>query len=154
LFGGAKRARLQRAEYEQACAIADAQEQRRVAQLADAERRHTAAEADRLRAAAERNAEVDRLEEGLRTRDPRAVEDYFEMVLAASPLPEGIPIEVEAAYQADARRLLVVQELPASDVIPGVQSCRYVRTRDEIDAKPRPLKVTMSWRLDSTRPCS
>jgi restriction system protein len=115
----------------------EARELDRLAALADAQRRHAEAEAWRRQEIEKTNAEVDTLANGFRAGEPQAIEDYFELVVESSPLPGGLPVDADVAYQPEVRRLLVVRELPNADAIPDVVEYKYVRTRDEIDAKAR-----------------
>lgn len=71
---------------------------------------------------------------------PKAVEDYVELLLKASPLPDEVPVDVDVAYQPDARKLVVIRELPGVAIIPEAREHSYFRNRDEIAAKPRPAK--------------
>ncbi|WP_285746494.1 restriction endonuclease [Lentzea sp. NBRC 105346] len=143
MFGGAKHQQLvqqRQADYHQACADHAAREQARQAALAQAEHRyHQRAQAHQAKAA-QANAEVDRLEQGFTARLPEAIEDYFELVIESSPVPDDVPVDVEVAYQADARRLYVIRELPTVDIVPEAQEYKYIRTRDETDVKARPVK--------------
>jgi restriction system protein len=143
IFGksGHQRADQQaRARFDEAVVAHRERERNRMAELADAEFRHAEAQ-EWLRQEIEKtNASVDELKHGFRRRTPQAVEDYFELVVEAAPLPAGLPVDAEIAYQHDARRLLVVRELPNVDVVPEALEYRYVRTRDEIDVRPRSVR--------------
>lgn len=108
--------------------------------LSDSELRHAEAEGSRRQQVEQHNAQVDQLEQGVTAGSPETVEDYFELLIETSPLPEDLPIDVEVAYQPDSRKLLVIRELPGVEVIPEVREYSYVRTRDEITTKPRPPK--------------
>jgi restriction system protein len=139
--GGRERATAQaRSRFDQELALHQAREDDRRAALADAERRHTQAEQSRQQQVDQHNAQVDRLEQGVTTRTPQAVEDYVELLLEASPLPDDLPADVDVAYQPDARKLLVIRELPGVAIIPAAREYTYVRSRDEITTKPRPAK--------------
>lgn len=116
------------------------QERRRLARLAEAEARHAQAEASRRQQVEQNNEQVDLLEQNVNAGVTQAVEDYFEMLLEASPLPDELPVDVETAYQPDARKILIIRELPGVGVIPDSREYTHVRTRDEIIAKPRPVK--------------
>lgn len=138
---GHERATAQaRSRFEQEMALYQARERDRMAALADAEFRHTEAEESRRQQIEQHNAQVDQLEHGVTTGSPEAVEEYFELLIEASPLPEDLPVDVEVAYQPDSRRLLVIRELPGVEVVPDVREYSYVRARDETTTKPRPPK--------------
>ncbi|MGQ0775587.1 MAG: hypothetical protein ACT4NY_14405 [Pseudonocardiales bacterium] len=118
-------------------ALYQARERDRMAALADAESRHAEGEGSRRQQVEQYNAQVDQLEQGVTAGSPESVEDYFELLIEKSPLPEDLPVDVEVAYQPDSRKLLVIRELPGVEVIPEVREYGYVRVRDEITAKPR-----------------
>lgn len=61
-------------------------------------------------------------------------------MIESSPVPDDVPADVEIAYQAEARRLYVIRELPTVDIIPEIAEYKYVRTRDAMDTKVRPVK--------------
>jgi restriction system protein len=123
--------------FRQAVAQYEAVEHERLAKLADAQHRYDENERWRRQEIEKINNQVSELERGFLERQPPAVEDYFELVAEASPLPAGLPVNAEVAYQPEARRVLIVRELPNVDVIPEAQEFRYIRTRDEIDTKQR-----------------
>jgi restriction system protein len=129
-----------RSRFEHEVAQFQARERSRMAALADAESRHAADQASRRQQVDQHNAAVDELERGIKAGLLETIEDYFEMLLEASPLPADLPVDVEVAYQPESRKLLVVRELPGVEVIPGDREYAYVRARDEITAKPRPPK--------------
>jgi restriction system protein len=52
-------------------------------------------------------------------------------------LPEGIPVDAEVGYRPDSGQLLIVRELPDTDIIPTEATFRYVKTRDVIESTPR-----------------
>jgi restriction system protein len=70
--------------------------------------------------------------------DPEAVSQYFLDALLASELPEGCPTERRISYAAESKRLVVEVQLPSWDLVPDVREYHYVKSRDEITAKPRP----------------
>lgn len=129
-----------RGRFEQAQAAHRTEEQHRLQQLQDAQRTHAARVAAMRKEADETNAQVDLFEQAFRAKKPEAVNDYLELTLESRPLPSGFPTDVEVAYQAELRRVLVVMELPGIEVIPTAADYRYVRTKDEIVPKPRPVR--------------
>ncbi|WP_432944561.1 restriction endonuclease [Kribbella sp. CA-253562] len=129
-----------RVQFEQAQAQYFAQDQDRLRRLAEAQRAHAMQVADAERRATEANAKVDALEQAYKAKKPEAVNDYVEMVLESRPLPDGFPTDVEVAYQAEVRRMFVVMELPGVDAIPAQTEYRYVRAKDEIVPKARPVR--------------
>ncbi|MFC0627564.1 hypothetical protein [Kribbella deserti] len=93
----------------------------------------------RRRAEAE-NARIDELEVGYRVGQPDAVREYAGLVLSHRRLPAGVPAKVDVRYQPESSRLSVVFDLPGPGVIPAIAGYRYVRTRDTIEERVRPLK--------------
>jgi restriction system protein len=127
--------------------VADAQARFDIAMKA-----HMQAEADRQRALANAKATYDqqvaadqqRIAE-IRTRQsefaagvPEAVEWFVSRVLDASRYPRGFPRTYQVAYRPENRDVVVEFELPPKQVVPEVRGYRYIKTRDEIEALPRP----------------
>jgi restriction system protein len=85
-----------------------------------------------------RNAEVDSFEASYMSKDVDAVVAYSEMVLARSEYPaEGFPQRYKVAYNAQSSELVVEYDLPEPSVVPTVAEYKYVKSRDEIESKPR-----------------
>lgn len=129
-----------RAQFDHAHARHQADEANRQWRLSQAEQAHAAEVAAARQRAEEANAKVDAFEQAYKERQPEAVNDYLELTLESRKLPSGFPADVEVAYQPDIRRLLVVVELPGVDVIPPETEYRYIRAKDEIAAKSRPVR--------------
>jgi restriction system protein len=126
--------------FAQAMSHYQAHEKDRLGRLAAAEYRHNQSETSRRQEIEQNNAQVDLLEQAVVARVPQAVEDYFELLLEASPLAADLPVDVETAYQPEAGKLLIIRELPGVDAIPDAREYTYVRARDEIITKVRPVK--------------
>lgn len=129
-----------RGRFEQAQNAYQAEEQQRLRQLRAAEQAHATKAAAARKVADDANAKVDHFERAYQAKAPEAVNDYLELALESRSLPAGFPSDVEVAYQPDLRRLLIVMELPGIEVVPVDTEYRYVRTKDEIVAKPRPAR--------------
>ncbi|MEV5297123.1 restriction endonuclease [Amycolatopsis methanolica] len=142
LFKGAQNKAVDQAKARFAHAMAryEQVEHERLAALAAAEARHRQAEESRRQEVEQHNAQVADLESRVLARAPEAVEDYFELLIEQSPLPADLPVDVEVAYQSDSKKLLMIGELPGVDVIPPNREYTYVKSRDEIVAKPRLAK--------------
>lgn len=144
LVGGkARHARAQqtaRAAFEQAIAEHGLAEKARVRQLQQAREAHDRKVRDLEAEAREHNAAVDELEGNFRAGMPEAVEEYFSELLARSDYPAGFPCEYQLAYRHEPCELVIEYRLPAADVVPRTRDFRYVKTRGEIDAPPRPVK--------------
>jgi restriction system protein len=127
------------AAYEEALAQSVQAERERRTALADAERDHHArvnAEAERV---ATQNREVDAFKEKYGAGDSEAVTTYCSMVLAVSRYPDGFPQQRKVAYVPESRQLVVEMDLPTYDVVPELVEYRYVKAKDEIASKTRPV---------------
>ncbi len=69
---------------------------------------------------------------------PEAVEWFVSLVLDTSRYPRGFPCTYQVAYRPENRDVVVEFELPPKQVVPEVRGYRYIKTRDEIEALPRP----------------
>jgi restriction system protein len=90
-----------------------------------------------LQKAAQRNQEVAEFEAAYRAGDVDAVVAYNSMVLERSIYPEGFPKVFRVAWSSESRELAIEYQLPDVAVIPTIAEYRYVKTRDQIDEKPR-----------------
>ena len=139
-----------KAKYAQAVEEADKRYAETLAQAVQAERdrQTTLAEAEsehetKVQAEAERvatqNSEVDAFRAGYEERNPEAVVTYCSMVLAASRYPDKFPQQHKVAYVPESRQLVIEMDLPTFDVVPGILEHRYVKAKDEITTKVRPV---------------
>jgi len=69
---------------------------------------------------------------------PEAVEWFVERVLDSSRYPRGFPHDYQVAYRPENRDVVVEFELPPKKLVPDMRGYRYIKTRDAIDALPRP----------------
>ncbi len=84
------------------------------------------------------NADIAEMTAALRDGDPEAAVEYFSAALYASTgWPDDLPRQVSAAYDANARQLVLNWELPAFDVVPAVKSVRYMINADQDKEVPR-----------------
>ena len=119
--------RAARARYEQACADHAERERSRRAALAQAE-------ADNR----QRAADVDALRRDLAAAVPQAVVTYIDLVLNASPYPEGFPTHWRLAFVPESRQLVIEYDLPGIEVVPTVKAYRYAKASDTITETTRP----------------
>lgn len=89
-----------------------------------------------------RDNEVDELKRTYFAADPSAVATYNNMVLERSSYPENFPQEFRLAYVPESKELVIDYELPQPSIVPKVEEYRYVKSKDQIEEKPR--KVTSS----------
>jgi restriction system protein len=71
--------------------------------------------------------------------DPVAVAEYFLYVLEASSYPEDFPRHARVAYVPESKQLVVELDLPKFEVLPEIDSYKYVKARDEITSTPRAI---------------
>jgi restriction system protein len=144
LVGG--RARYARAQetakqaFERAVAEHRLAEKARLDRLRDARTRYDRMAQELEAEVRDHNAAVDELDRNFRAGIPDAVEEYFSQLLALSEYPDGFPHEFQVAYRPEPRELVIEYRLPPAAVVPTMRDFRYVKTRSEIDALPRPVK--------------
>jgi restriction system protein len=134
-------AAVSEAEAEYAKQLADAVEAERSRQtkLAEAQREHaTRVSAESARVETQ-NSEVDKFKASYDVGEPDAVVTYCSMVLARSRYPNQFPQQHKIAYVPESRQLVIEMDLPTYDIVPDVAEYRYVKAKDEITAKPRPI---------------
>jgi restriction system protein len=131
MLGGAARheeqLRAGRARYQQACAEHAERERSRRAALAQVEAENQ-----------QRAQEVEALRRDLAAAVPQAVVTYIDLVLNASPYPDGFPAHWRLAYVPESRQLVIEYDLPGIEVIPTVKAYRYVKASDTITETARP----------------
>lgn len=100
------------------------------------------------------NAGIAEMTTGLSNGDPEAAVEYFSAALYASTgWPEDLPRQVSAAYDVDARQLVVNWELPKYDVVPEAKSVRYVSSTDQEKESPRPVTQRRALYRDVLAQC-
>lgn len=65
------------------------------------------------------------------SKEPGAIIDYCEMVLANSKYPDYFPQEWDIEYQPDTQILVIDFSLPDLDSLPKLKTIKYVISRDE-----------------------
>ncbi|MDG4764970.1 restriction endonuclease [Solwaraspora sp. WMMD406] len=142
MFGGEVRHQQQVAEaqqaFEQATAKHEAAEAERQRRLAAATEKYRQACEKLAAKVAAHNAAIDRFAAVFAAADPKAVVEYFGLVLGNSIYPDDFPQRYRLAYLPESRQLVVEYQLPTADVIPRVREYRYVADDDEVVAVARP----------------
>lgn len=91
------------------------------------------------------NEGIDDLKVKFLERDPQAIVKYFEYSLKEAckgGLLEEQSLNFRLAYSNETGELVVEQGLPTVEVVPTAVEYRYVKSRDEIDAKPmKPIQT-------------
>jgi restriction system protein len=94
-----------------------------------------------------RSAEVDDFEASYRSADSDAIVGYYEVVLGRSEYPDSFPQRYRVAFRPDSAELVIEYDLPEMNVVPSVAEHRYVKSKDEIEAKPRkPVEMKATYR--------
>ena len=86
---------------------------------------------------AARNTYVTSRQSAFAAGDAEAVRWFVSCVLRASRYPDGFPREHQVAYDPGTREVAVDFELPPRSVVPPVRAYRYVKARDFIEPVPR-----------------
>ena len=84
------------------------------------------------------NKKVDDLKESYFSGDRNAVENYCELVLNNSLYPEDFPKSFDLEYDPDNKTLIIEYQLPTPEHIPSTKEFKFVASRKEIKAVPRP----------------
>jgi len=84
-------------------------------------------------------ASLEELKRQFAVGEPKAVVEYFPLVLEASSYPGDFPRRAKIAYVPDSKQLVAEFDLPSFDLVPRVDSYRYVKARDEITVTTRSL---------------
>lgn len=81
------------------------------------------------------NDAIDQIKAHYEAKDPRAIEEYCDLVLSGSKYPDYFPQNWDLEYRDGNRMLIVEYQLPAPSRLPAIESYRYVKSRDEIVEK-------------------
>jgi restriction system protein len=107
----------------------------------------------RLRAEArDHNRQIDALHAALEAGEPEAVERQAELVLLASPYPEGFHKELKTQLVSGSSELVVDLRAPTlADVVPRVERFKFLKPEDHIVAlrKPEPDRQALYERIVS-----
>jgi len=140
LGAGARQARQlaeAQARFEAAQAEHRHQEAERRRALAVAKAKYDRKVTEERANAAARNAYVTSRQSSFAAGDAEAVQWFVGCVLRASKYPDGFPREYRVAYDRQSLDLAVDFELPPRSVVPAVRAYRYVKVRDAIEPVPR-----------------
>lgn len=88
----------------------------------------------------EHNLKIERYKQDFAAGKPKAIEEYFALVLEKSAYPASFPKSAKITYAAESESLRIEIALPAIDVIPAVKSWTYDQIRDEITPIAMPRK--------------
>lgn len=112
----------------------------RLSRLEQARAEHQQEIAELEERLARQHAEVAAFKTAFEAGEPRAVVEYFALVLERSHYPEGFPQAFRLAYIPESRQLVIQYQLPGFSVIPAVADYRYVKAGDKVTQKARPVR--------------
>ncbi len=110
----------------------------RVAKDAAAFEAATQAHSQALEATHRQHLEVDEYRQRYLAGSAEDIVDYFTDVLLTLRRPAEFPEGTRVGWIPESKQLVVELELPAYEQIPAESGFRYIKTRDAIEAKPRP----------------
>jgi restriction system protein len=68
-------------------------------------------------------------------KDPKAIEEYCDLVLNSSEYPDYFPQNWLLEYRKENRIAIVEYSLPSPEQLPTVESYKYLKSRDEVSEK-------------------
>ncbi|MFC5957785.1 restriction endonuclease [Streptomyces pratens] len=135
----------------QAAQAAEAQRQHQLATYQAQYQQWAEARLDEIR---RHNAGITEMATGLRNGDPEAAVEYFSAALYASTgWPQDLPRRLSAAYDSQARQLVLNWELPRYDIVPETKSARYMINADQMKESPRPVTQRRALYRDVLAQC-
>ena len=141
LLGASRRQARQLAEAQARFEAAQAEHRRLEAErrqaLAVAKARYDRKVTEERAKTAARNTYVTSRQSAFAAGDAEAVQWFVSCVLRASRYPDGFPREHQVAYDPQNREVAVDFELPPRSAVPPVRAYRYVKARDVIEPVPR-----------------
>lgn len=81
------------------------------------------------------NEALENVKSRYKEKDPKAIEEYCDLVLTGSQYPDYFPQNWLFEYREDNRIAIVEYDLPAPDQLPTVESYKYIKSRDEVSEK-------------------
>nr|WP_319394112.1 restriction endonuclease [uncultured Desulfobacter sp.] len=81
------------------------------------------------------NEALEKVKSRYNEKEPKAIEEYCDLVLSGSQYPDYFPKNWVLEYREDSRIVVVEYDLPSPDQLPTVESYKYIKTRDEVSEK-------------------
>lgn len=78
------------------------------------------------------NAGIEQQKKNYLSKDPAAINEYFDIVLNSSKYPESFPNNFEIEYNPDNKMLIVEYELPSQKEIPTIREVKYIAAKKEL----------------------
>jgi len=86
------------------------------------------------------NSAIDNFELDVRKGEPKALTHYFTLVLDRGEYPDDFPSDKKIAYIPESKQLVLEMDLPTIDAIPTIKSYKYLKSNDQIQEVPLPIK--------------
>jgi restriction system protein len=129
-----------RATYSRELIYRDQREKARQRKLADAQAAYRNECEVRTAQAGARNAELDKLINGLAFDVESAIDEYAGIVLANSVYPDAFPVDHDHAFTLQGRELTVTVTVPEPAKIPAVKEYKHNKPHDEIATTELPVR--------------
>ena len=84
------------------------------------------------------NEALENIKSRYNEKDPKAIEEYCDLVLNSSQYPDYFPKNWVIEYREDSRIAVVEYDLPSPAQFPKVESYKYIKSRDEVCEKVLP----------------
>ncbi len=96
--------------------------------LSNFERMATAFEEEKRR----NNQALEHIRERYQVAEPKAVEEYCDLVLDSSVYPDYFPKNWLLEYRSDSKTIVINYDLPSPEQLPSIESYKYAKETDEI----------------------
>jgi restriction system protein len=117
----------------------DTAELARQQRVSGARQRHAIDQRSAERKFSEVNLAVDRMVAEVGSGERRATTEYFCRVIEGIVDPPGFPTARRVAYVPESTLAVLEWDVPKVSIVPEYSSFKYIKTRDEIDAKDVPI---------------
>ena len=78
------------------------------------------------------NEALEHIRERYKSAEPKAVEEYCDLVLDSSVYPDNFPKNWVLEYRADDRTIVTNYEIPSLDKLPSIESYKYDKEKDSV----------------------
>jgi restriction system protein len=129
-----------RAAHSRSLVYRDQMEKVRQRKLAEVQAAYRSECEARIAQAEGRNAELDKLINGLAFDVESAIDEYVGIILANSVYPEAFPVDHDHAFTLQGRELTLTVSVPEPSSIPAVKEHKYAKATDEITTTALPVR--------------
>ncbi|WP_370377237.1 hypothetical protein [Catenulispora sp. GAS73] len=137
-----------RATYSRNLVYRDQKERARQRKLAEAQATYRSECEARIAQAESRNAELDKLINGLAFDVESAIDEYVGIVLANSAYPEVFPVDHDHTFTLQGRELTVTVSVPEPTKFPAVKEYKYTKATSEMTTTALPVRERKGWYAD------